>query len=480
MQWAERVRRDRQSPETEGVPWYATLRVRLIVSVAMVHVILMGGFIWEAVQEQSASIRSELGSRGNSLVNLMAVASTNALLSEDLASLAEVTARVKHQPDVAYGLIVDERGEILASTSGGELGRSLAAVRPQSKDAKAHLLQLVEPIHVAGREVGRVYLGLSTLGMQAELRRIRNEGLLFIFAALLVGSAAAWMLSYVVTRNLQRLGSAVQRISAGDKDVRVDVRGRDEVGVLGRAFNGMLDSLNATSRAAAVEHEKRVEAERLACVGELAASIAHEIRNPLAAVINSVSLLAGQGLEPPDQQKVRHILDDEAGRLQRILENFLHFSKIRESRPQPEDLEPLLEEVITLFSRDPDVVGRIEISSRIADGHGRAVFDQDQLRQVMWNLMRNAVDAMPEGGKLEVLVEACGERQLAVRVRDTGEGIPIDLMDRVMRPFISGRKQGTGLGLSIVQRILVQHGSSLNINSRPGEGTEMSFELESV
>lgn len=480
MQWAERIRRDRQSPANEGVPWYATLRVRLIVSVAIVHVILMGGFIWEAVQEQSASIRSELESRGNSLVNLMAVASTNALLSEDLASLAEVTARVKHQPDVAYGLIADERGEILASTSGGELGRSLSAVRPPGKDDKADLLQLVEPIHVAGREVGRVYLGLSTLGMQAELHRIRNEGLLYILAALLVGSAAAWMLSFVVTRNLQRLGSAVQRISAGDKEVRVDARGRDEVGVLGRAFNGMLDSLNATSRAAAVEHEKRVEAERLACVGELAASIAHEIRNPLAAVINSVSLLAGQGLEPADQQKVRHILDDEAGRLQRILENFLHFSKIRESHPRPGDLEALLEEVITLFSQDPDVVGRIEISSRIAGGHGRAVFDQDQLRQVMWNLMRNAVDAMPAGGKLEVLVETGGDRQLAVRVRDTGEGIPIDLVDRVMRPFISGRKQGTGLGLSIVQRILVQHGSSLRIRSRPGEGTEMSFELESV
>lgn len=481
-QWFARAPRGGGEPAhgKEGVPWYATLRARLILSVALVHVVLMGAFVWEAVQEQSTSIRAELESRGHSLVNLMAVASTNALLSEDLASLAEVTARVKHQSDVAYGVVVDERGEVLASTVEGEVGHRFAAVRQRLGVDASHLLDLAEPIRVAGREVGRVYLGLSTQGMRAELARIRNEGLLFIVAALLVGSAAAWLLSFAVTRNLQRLGVAVRRISAGDREVRVVARGRDEVGVLGRAFNGMLDSLNAASRAASVEHEKRVEAERLACVGELAAGIAHEIRNPLAAVINSVSLLSEQELEADDRQKVRRILNDEAGRLQRILENFLHFSKVRESRPVPGDLGSLIGEVITLFSQDPDVAGRVELVSRIEAGGERAVFDQDQLRQVLWNLMRNAVEAMPEGGTLKVEIEPSGAQRVAVRVCDTGSGIARDLLDRVMHPFVSSRKQGTGLGLSIVQRILVQHGSSLRVHSEPGKGTEVSFELEAA
>ncbi|WP_455385653.1 hypothetical protein, partial [Acidihalobacter prosperus] len=177
--WFARGLRGGGEPEhgKEGVPWYATLRARLILSVALVHVVLMGAFVWEAVQEQSTSIRAELESRGHSLVNLMAVASTNALLSEDLASLAEVTARVKHQSDVAYGVVVDERGEVLASTVEGEVGHRFAAVRQRLGVDASHLLDLAEPIRVAGREVGRVYLGLSTQGMRAELARIRNEGL---------------------------------------------------------------------------------------------------------------------------------------------------------------------------------------------------------------------------------------------------------------------------------------------------------------
>ena len=94
--------------------WYATLRFRLIISVALVHAILMGAFIWDAVTEQSNSIRAELQNRGHALSSLMAVATTNALLAEDLASLAEVITRIRNQPDVAYGEVLDAQGNILA------------------------------------------------------------------------------------------------------------------------------------------------------------------------------------------------------------------------------------------------------------------------------------------------------------------------------------------------------------------------------
>lgn len=465
---------------SERIPWLSTLRVRLILSVSLVHVILMGGFIWDAVNEQSAGIRAELESRGHSLVNLMAVASTNALLSEDLASLGEVTARVRQQPDVAYGLIVDERGEVLASTSGSDVGRSLVTVRPDIAQRHPRLMRLDEPVRVAGRVVGTVYLGLSTAGMHRELQRIRNEGLLFILTALLIGGGAAWLLSYAITRNLHRLGTAVQRIADGDLGARVDVRSRDEVGVLAKAFNGMLDSLRETSQAVVREHEKRMDAERLACVGELAASIAHEIRNPLAAVINSVSLIGQSELDAEDQIKVRQILNDEAGRLQRILESFLDFSRVRESCLERHDLLVLIDEVVTLFANDPDVAGDIEIVRRIDTPAHLAVFDQDQMRQVLWNLMRNAVQAMAGHGRIVVALESSGGHRLRLAIGDNGEGISPDLLDKVRRPFVSGRKGGTGLGLAIVQRILMQHGTSLHMISQPGRGTEVAFELETL
>ncbi|OBS10502.1 sensor histidine kinase [Acidihalobacter prosperus] len=463
---------------SERIPWWSTLRMRLILSVSLVHVILMGGFIWDAVNEQSAGIRTELESRGHSLVNLMAVASTNALLSEDLASLAEVTGRVRQQPDVAYGLIVDERGEVLASTSGGDVGRPLAAVRPDIARPRARLMRLEEPVRVAGRVVGTVYLGLSTAGMHRELQRIRNEGLLFILAALLIGGGAAWLLSYAITRNLHRLGTAVRRIAGGDLGARVEIRSRDEVGMLAKAFNGMLDSLRETSQAVVREHEKRMDAERLACVGELAASIAHEIRNPLAAVINSVSLIGEPELDADDRNKVRRIINGEAGRLQRILESFLDFSRVRESQLERHDLVDLIDEVITLFAEDPDVADGIEIVRRLDVPQRTAVFDQDQMRQVLWNLMRNAVQAMGGHGRLTVSLATRSPCRLRVAIRDSGEGIAPELLGKVRRPFVSGRKGGTGLGLAIVQRILMQHASVLDIASQPGAGTEVAFELE--
>ncbi|HKK14172.1 MAG TPA: ATP-binding protein [Gammaproteobacteria bacterium] len=459
---------------------FASLRARLILSVAIVHVVLMGAFVWESVNDQSADIRSQLRSRGHELVTLMAVASTNALLAEDLGSLAEVTDRVKRQPDVVYGDIVDVRGDVLASTDGARVGqsenRSLAAEERFPLDPGDHVLDLSRPIVVSGHRVGTVLLGLSTQGMDAALRRTRDGGLLLILAALVVGSAAAWALSVAVTRNLHKLGAAVRRISDGDLNVRVAVTSRDEVGMLARAFNAMVESLQRTSQQVQREHAKRTEAERLACVGEMAASIAHEIRNPLSAVINAVRLLDGSNLRPEDHAEAVRIVNAESGRLQRILEDFLRFSKMREPRLTEGDVAGLVREVAQLVSRDPAVPDGVRIEWRVPDTPCSARFDADQLRQVLWNLALNAVQAMPEGGRVELGVE-CSDGQVWVSVRDTGEGIAPELIEKVTRPFFTGRRNGSGLGLAVVQRILVQHGAELRIDSEPGKGTRVGFQL---
>lgn len=463
-----------------GISPFSTLRLRLILSVSLVHAVLMGIFVWGAVRDQSAAIRHQLANRGQELISLMTVASTNALLEENLASLAEVTNRVKRLPEVVYGEIVDVRGYVLASTEpadvGRRAGRSLNASDAFPLDPGQHVLKLSHPITVAGRRVGTVLLGLSTRGMDAALARTRDTGLLFILIALLVGGVAAWALAVLVTRRLHGLIAATRKIAAGDLAVRVSGGGRDEVGILADAFNAMVASLQRSSHAIRQEHDRRTEAERLACVGELAASIAHEIRNPLAAVINAVRLLDEGGLPPADHAEAVAILNAESRRLQRILDDFLRFSRMRESQPVPGDISALIREVSQLLARDPAVPEGVRIETRGADGSCRAVFDPDQLRQVLWNLMLNAVQAMPDGGRLEIGVEGIGDEVL-VTIADTGAGIPAEIMDKISRPFFTRRKEGSGLGLAVVQRILVQHGSKLWIDSRPGQGTRVRFRL---
>ncbi len=465
------------------LPWFASLRFRLMLSVAIVHAVLMGAFIADAVREQSDSIRAELQSRGKALSSLMAVATTNALLAEDLASLAEVIERIRSQPDVSYGEVIDAQGKVLASTDSRRIGRRVAPhilhseAMPLAPDDR--VLDLREEIRVAGRDVGAVYVGMSTQNLRQALAASRDEGLLFILAALLVGSLAAWVLSFAITRNLHALTTAVRRITSGDLDVRVRAESRDEVGLLARTFNAMVASLQRTSRQVKLEHEKRTEAERLACVGELSASIAHEIRNPLVAIINSVNLMARGDLEGEDRTQLVEIMNLESERLQRILNDFLVFSRIPESRLREADLCRLARDTVMLLSQDPALPQNLALTTAFHPERCVGRFDEDQLRQVLMNLVLNAVQAMPGGGRVTVDVAREDDR-LRVRVIDDGPGIPDALMDKILRPFVTGRKDGTGLGLSIVQRILMQHGSTLHVVSHKGVGTEMSFVLESA
>lgn len=451
-----------------------TLRFRLILSVALVHVVLMGVFTVEAVQEQSKRIEAELDNRAHSLATLTAVASTNALLTEDLGALAEILQRVKHEPDVVYAEVYDARGRVLGTTIPARLAKR---VPPIVSARGSHTLDMRHDVRIAGHTVGFVTLGLSTARMDAALARTWRNGALFILAALIVGGAAAWALSYVVTRGLRALMEAVRRIGAGDLSVEVPVRAHDEVGVLASAFNRMVASLRDTSQRAIQEHERRTQAERLACVGEMSASIAHEIRNPLSAIINSVNLLSADQLSREERGQVLAIVNDESNRLNRILGEFLDFAKIRESEPQPGDLTRLIEETTELVRQDLPADRAIRLVIECAPPARRARFDRDQLRQVLWNLMLNAIQAMPRGGTLSIRTRLARTR-VVVSVADTGEGIPAKLLKDIVKPFVTSRKGGTGLGLAIVQRILVQHGTQLAIVSHEGVGTEVSFDLE--
>ncbi|MEJ2360555.1 MAG: ATP-binding protein [Gammaproteobacteria bacterium] len=469
--------------EGTGLRWYATLRFRLIVSVALVHAILMGAFIWDAVTDQSNSIRAELQNRGHALSSMMAVATTNALLAEDLASLAEVVGRVRKQPDVTYGEVMDAEGNILASTDPARVGQRVVPRIQVSETMPLkpgdHVLDLREDIRVAGRKVGAVFVGMSTANLDKALAATRDDGLLFILIALVVGSLAAWALSFATTRNLHSMTQAVRRLTAGDLNVRVKTHGHDEVGLLARAFNTMVASLQRTSRQVSMEHEKRTEAERLACVGELSASIAHEIRNPLSAIINSVKLLARGDLPGGDREQVTDIVNAESERLQRILNDFLTFSRIPQSDMQSVDVCQLARDTVTLLSNDPELPDTVSIVTHLPDSPCLAYGDKDQLRQVLMNLIMNGVQAMPDGGELTVEIVR-QQNKLNVRIIDAGRGIPDALIDKVTRPFVTGRKNGTGLGLSIVQRILMQHGSKLDIVSHPNVGTEIEFSLETA
>lgn len=236
------------------------------------------------------------------------------------------------------------------------------------------------------------------------------------------------------------------------------------------------EALAKTTRELQQEQERRLQAERLACVGELSASIAHEIRNPLSSIINSLMLITQGKLPKNEHDDVIAIVDSETARLQRILNDFLSFARLRLSEISSKELSPVIESAVNTLRMSVPADNRIEISIEFAHGDQPAQLDEDQIRQVILNLGLNAIQAMPDGGRISLTTHlALGK--IWVTVRDTGEGIPEQLKDRILKPFVTGRPNGTGLGLSVVQRILTQHGSELLIKSKPGGGTMMQFAL---
>ena len=216
--------------------------------------------------------------------------------------------------------------------------------------------------------------------------------------------------------------------------------------------------------------EELVRNTRLAAMGEIAAAVAHEARNPLGALSNCVQLLRGNPHITGEDAELLTIMQSESNRLNDIVSDFLAFGRPRAPRLAPVDLPELVEATWTLIQRDERCPASIRFERRFDETCTWVTADHDQLRQVFWNLLLNAVQAMREGGTLSVETGRVG-RDVEVRVRDTGPGIPPGILPRVFEPFVTSKSGGTGLGLAIVRRIIEDHGGRIGVRAHDGAGT---------
>jgi signal transduction histidine kinase len=222
------------------------------------------------------------------------------------------------------------------------------------------------------------------------------------------------------------------------------------------------------------------EVERLATAGELAAGMAHEIRNPLAAIVNATALLTDDaGLTPDERSATLAAIRTEARRLNGILSDFLHFARPQAARRAPGDIRDVVQHVSALIRDDHSRAARVDVRVAVDPAVPRFTFDRDQLTQVLWNVALNGVQAMDGRGRL-LLEVARSNGDVALAVSDTGPGIPPERLAHVFEPFYSGKPEGSGLGLAIAERIVAAHGGRIEIDSTPGRGTRVTlrFPLE--
>jgi two-component system NtrC family sensor kinase len=218
------------------------------------------------------------------------------------------------------------------------------------------------------------------------------------------------------------------------------------------------------------------QSDRLAAIGRLSASLTHELNNPLQAIHNSLQMMLAFPLDDEERQTYISMADEEVERLIGMVNRVLEFSRRPGNELKPLDVNRVVNKVLDLsgkYLQHRHVALEVDLDKNLPPVAGNA----GRLGQVFLNLVINAVEAMPKGGKLCIQSTWSGDSHIVVRVSDTGVGIPPDVMGRVFEPFFSTKKQGTGLGLSISHNIVEQHGGEILVQSELGEGTVFDVQL---
>ncbi len=215
-----------------------------------------------------------------------------------------------------------------------------------------------------------------------------------------------------------------------------------------------------------IEHVKR--AARMSALGHLSAGLAHEIRNPLASIEGAAAIVERNSPSTDQQREFLGIIQEESRRLNGLVTHFLEFARPKPPALQLTDMEALLESVIKLVSQTT-LQSNTSFEQRFSSNLPHLKCDSEQLRQVVLNLMLNAIQAMPKGGRITVSAKEEDER-LHIQVRDEGGGIPPDAVDSIYDPFFTTKATGTGLGLPIAYQMIEQHGGKLMLDENTPHG----------
>ncbi len=285
------------------------------------------------------------------------------------------------------------------------------------------------------------------------------------------------VLLVLIERPLEELMNTIARVRRGDLTARVSFAKReDDIGQLGRQFNEMIERLDQSREEIEEFHRREMaRAEHLATLGELAAGLAHEIRNPLAGIAGVVDIM---GKELPADSPSRDVIGEvhkEILQIQAILNDLLSYARPRPPDFHPADLNTTIEQAV-LLSRQQVLTKPVQVLFEPNPALPPVEHDPALIQQVILNLVLNGIQAISGAGQVRVGLNA-EQEFVVVQVSDTGRGIPAEALPKIFKPFFTTRREGTGLGLSLANSIVQSHGGRIEVSSTPGKGTQFKIWL---
>jgi signal transduction histidine kinase len=381
--------------------------------------------------------------------------------------------------------LISSSDRVLASTEPSEVGKWITRSKKElifraelghPVTSAGPFYDVVIPVVSEGRSPGYIHLRMSTENFSVFLR---TSVLRRIAAALLIcllGTGLALVLARWYTKPIETMAKAARRVAEGDLGCELPASRRDEIGQLAASFNYMLGRLREDREL----RDKLRRAEHLAGLGQFSRTIAHEIKNPLNFLSLGIDHIrdAYRPAGAADAAQYESLLGNmkqEIQRVSRFAESFLEFGKSLELSLAPTDMAALLKNVLELVAVK---AARDNVEVRLEQTGPSPVLrvDADFLRTCLLNVLLNAFQAMPEGGRVTVRT-GVEDLWFVVEVADTGMGVPPEAVARAFDPFFTTKREGIGLGLAFTKRVVEEHGGRVSFESREGEGSRVRLLL---
>ncbi len=510
------------------------LGTKLAAAITLVSIFTLAAFLALVLDTQRRHLVGQAVRTGAMVSDTIVSSVSDDMMNDRREEAYRVMDTIVRDEQVELLRLLDGRGRIHYSTRSADVGTS-ADTRDESctpchvpgRAAPAYslaerarivthrgrrILSVVTPIYnqkacssaachahpESTRIIGVLELGLGLESVDRETRTLAGSTALLAVLATLTLAGFTWLLvRRLVVRPVAQLVDGTNRVRAGSFNENVPVGSDDEIGALERSFNAMEQTLSATLKqrddllenleqqvidrtmALSRAQEQLIQTEKLSSLGKLSASIAHEINNPLAGILTTSKLLQrivadGPVSDPAPMIRPLKLIEREANRCTAIVRNLLGFARERPLELATVDVNAALEEALFLINNQT-ALQNITIE-RGLDALPSIEADFGQVRQAFANIVINACDAMPKGGRLRVRTRA-DAGAVRIEIADTGIGIPREQLSKVMDPFFTTKEKGTGLGLSVVYGIVKRHGGRIEIESEPGIGTTIVIVL---
>lgn len=368
-------------------------------------------------------------------------------------------------PDVAAELKQLTGGSDFTFTAAGKV---IASTLPNGA-APGKYSSLTTPLRdVAGGPVGELRIVRSFEAARRRIAELRRDMIIIWLGAMALGFVLTYVLARKILQPVEQLDRAAAEIATGNYNAEVRVASRDELGRLASTFNAMCSSIR-TAR------DELIRQERISTIGRLSTSIVHDLRNPLAAIYGGAEMLVDDDLSQPQVKRLASNIYRSSRRMQELLQDLVDVTRGNAQAAEPCRLREVVEAAVEPYSAlaeshhiyiHCDVPGNVELS-----------LERSRMERVFGNLTTNAIDAMPDGGNIEISAVR-DNASVVVRVQDNGPGISAEIAGKLFQPFVTaGKKNGLGLGLALSRHTVLDHGGDLWVESTPGKGATFFIRL---